>query len=42
VTTDFRDVFAEILEKRMRIADLKPVFPGYDLKEKRRLGIIAG
>ena len=41
VTTDFRDVFAEILAKRMAIVDLKPVFPGYLLEEKRRLGIIA-
>ena len=41
VTTDFRDVFAEILEKRMGIGNLKPVFPGYDLGERKRLGIIA-
>jgi Uncharacterized protein conserved in bacteria len=40
VTTDFRDVFAEILAKRMGIVDLAPVFPGYDLDEKKRLGII--
>jgi uncharacterized protein (DUF1501 family) len=41
VTTDFRDVFAEILEKRMTIARLESVFPGYVLDEKKRLGIIA-
>jgi uncharacterized protein (DUF1501 family) len=41
VTTDFRDIFAEILEKRMGLRDLKPVFPGYDLDEKKRLGVIA-
>ena len=41
VTTDFRDVFAEILAKRMGFADLTPVFPGYELSEKKRLGIIA-
>ena len=41
VTTDFRDVFAEILAKRMAIKDLAPVFPGYDLDEKKRLGLIA-
>jgi uncharacterized protein (DUF1501 family) len=41
VTTDFRDVFAEILARRMGIADLKAVFPGYGLDEKKRLGIIA-
>jgi len=41
VTTDFRDVFAEILGKRMTIARLESVFPGYVLDEKKRLGIIA-
>ena len=41
VTTDFRDVFAEVLEKRLAIADLKPVFPGYDLARERRLGLFA-
>jgi uncharacterized protein (DUF1501 family) len=41
VTTDFRDVFAEILSGRMGIANLAPVFPGYDLSEKKRLGLIA-
>jgi uncharacterized protein (DUF1501 family) len=41
VTTDFRDIFAEVLEKRMGIGDLKPVFPGYALADNKRLGIIA-
>ena len=41
VTTDFRDVFAEILSKRMRIANLRPVFPGYDCDEKKQPGLIA-
>ncbi len=40
VTTDFRDVFAEILSKRLGIGNLSPVFPGYALEEKRRLGLI--
>jgi uncharacterized protein (DUF1501 family) len=40
VTTDFRDVFSEILSRRMGLGDLKPVFPGYDLDPKKRLGII--
>jgi uncharacterized protein (DUF1501 family) len=40
VTTDFRDVFAEILAKRMGLRDLGPVFPGYDPDEKKRLGLI--
>lgn len=29
VTTDLRDVFAEILQKRMGISNLPPVFSGY-------------
>ena len=41
VTTDFRDVFAEILSRRMGIADLAPVFPGYDCVESKRLGVIS-
>ena len=41
VTTDFRDVFAEILETRMGISNLQPVFPGYRLDEKKRLGLTA-
>jgi len=41
VTTDFRDVFAEILEKRMAVKNLAAVFPGYDLDPLKRLGIIA-
>ena len=41
VTTDFRDVFAEILAKRMGVTNLKVVFPRYDLDEKKRPGVIA-
>jgi uncharacterized protein (DUF1501 family) len=41
VTTDFRDVFAEILSKRMGIADLTPVFPRYAIDDRKRLGVIA-
>jgi uncharacterized protein (DUF1501 family) len=40
VTTDFRDVFAEVLAKSMGIADLAPVFPDYSLDERKRLGVI--
>ncbi len=29
VTTDFRDVFAEVLSKRMGVKNLGPVFPGF-------------
>jgi uncharacterized protein (DUF1501 family) len=41
VTTDFRDVFAEILAKRLGVRNLSPVFPSYRLDEKERLGVIA-
>ena len=41
VTTDFRDVFAEVLAKRLAIGNLKPVFPGYGCDDRKRLGIIA-
>jgi uncharacterized protein (DUF1501 family) len=40
VTTDFRDVFAEILSARLGIRDLAPVFPGYTLEERKRLGLV--
>jgi len=32
ITTDFRDIFAELLTKQLRIASLKSVFPNYDPK----------
>jgi uncharacterized protein (DUF1501 family) len=41
VTTDFRDVFAEILARRMGVADLSAVFPGYPCDPAKRLGAIA-
>ena len=40
MTTDFRDVFAEILEAQMGLRDLRPIFPGYTLDKKNRLGVI--
>ncbi len=40
VTTDFRDVFGEILEKRCGIRDLRAVFPAYRLDPKNRLGLM--
>jgi uncharacterized protein (DUF1501 family) len=41
VTTDFRDVFAEILARRLGVRNLAAVFPSYGLDQKERLGIIA-
>jgi uncharacterized protein (DUF1501 family) len=33
VTTDFRDVFAEIVVRHLGVADAQPIFPGYDVRE---------
>jgi uncharacterized protein (DUF1501 family) len=41
VTTDFRDVFAEILPKRLAIGNFTSVFPGYDCDPEKRLNLIA-
>ena len=38
ITTDFRDVFGELLTKQLRVASLKSVFPNYDPKPR---GILA-
>lgn len=40
LTTDFRDVFAEIAARHMGATDLKKIFPGYDPDPKRFLGFI--
>jgi uncharacterized protein (DUF1501 family) len=38
ITTDFRDIFAELLTKQLGIASLKSVFPNYDPKVR---GVLA-
>jgi uncharacterized protein (DUF1501 family) len=38
ITTDFRDVFAELLTKQLGVASLRTVFPNYDPKPR---GILA-
>jgi len=38
VTTDFRDVFAEVLTKRLAVPALRSVFPNYAPKT---LGVLA-
>lgn len=40
VTTDFRDVFAEIAQKHLGVRDLKAVFPGYDIGATKFRGVI--
>ena len=34
ITTDFRDVFAELLTKQLAVPSLKSVFPNYDPKPR--------
>jgi uncharacterized protein (DUF1501 family) len=31
VTTDFRDVFGEIVVRHLGVSDARPIFPGYNL-----------
>jgi uncharacterized protein (DUF1501 family) len=41
VTTDFRDVFAEVIVRHLGIADARPVFPGYNVSAARFPGLFA-
>lgn len=41
VTTDFRDVLAELCERHLQLPDASPLFPGYKLERQRRLGFLA-
>jgi uncharacterized protein (DUF1501 family) len=41
VTTDFRDVFGEVVTRHMGVADARPVFPGYPLSPANFPGIFA-
>ena len=40
LTTDFRAVVGEILTKHLGVKDLAPVFPGYDSRPSKSLGLI--
>ena len=40
VTTDFRDVFAEVAQAHLGAADLKAVFPDFDVKPENRRGLL--
>lgn len=42
VTTDYRDVFAEIAQKHLGARDLTKVFPGYRLEPRNQRGILPG
>jgi uncharacterized protein (DUF1501 family) len=41
ITTDFRDVFAELLTKQLGVPSLKSVFPGYDASPSKWRGVLA-
>ena len=41
VTTDFRDVFAEVVVRHLGIADARSVFPGYAVNPNRFPGLFA-
>jgi len=39
VTTDFRDVFGEIVTKHLGVSDPRPIFPGYTIQPSRFAGL---
>jgi uncharacterized protein (DUF1501 family) len=39
VTTDFRDVFGEIVVRHLGVTDAQPIFPGYAISPSRFVGI---
>ncbi|HEV7425590.1 MAG TPA: DUF1501 domain-containing protein [Thermoanaerobaculia bacterium] len=41
ITTDFRDVFSELLTKQLAVPSLKSVFPGYDTSAAKWKGLLA-
>ncbi len=42
VTTDFRDVFGEIVVRHLQVQSTTGIFPDYDLDESRFLGFLRG
>jgi uncharacterized protein (DUF1501 family) len=41
VTTDFRDVFGEVVVRHMGLADPQPIFPGYSVRPSNFPGLFA-
>jgi uncharacterized protein (DUF1501 family) len=41
VTTDFRDVFGEVVVRHLGVSDPKPIFPGYQISAKNFPGFLA-
>ena len=42
VTTDFRDVFGEVVVRHLGLGDPAPVFPGHEIRESRFVGFLKG
>ena len=42
VTTDFRDVFGEVVVRHLGLADSHPVFPGHNIEASRFVGFLKG
>jgi uncharacterized protein (DUF1501 family) len=41
ITTDFRDVFGEIVVRHMGVRDARSIFPGYDVIAAKFPGLFA-
>jgi uncharacterized protein (DUF1501 family) len=41
VTTDFRDVFAEVVTRHLGVKDASPIFPGYALARANQRGFMS-
>jgi uncharacterized protein (DUF1501 family) len=41
VTTDFRDVFGEIVVRHLGVVDPRPIFPGYAIQPSKFTGLLA-
>jgi uncharacterized protein (DUF1501 family) len=40
VTTDYRDVLAELCERQLGVREMSRIFPGYAIRADRRLGLV--
>jgi uncharacterized protein (DUF1501 family) len=41
ITTDFRDVFSEVVVRHLGVRDARPIFPGYDVNPAKFPGLFA-
>ena len=39
VTTDFRDVFGEVVVRHLGVSDARPIFPGYAISQAKFPGL---